>query len=115
MIAGMAFLRNVYLLTNYGDFIDGDPGNIADPYIQMMGTTNTTTMHSEFLVQRAGLIVKGHHNHSSTPILPMGTATEKSPGSTARPTNGAGSVRWSLDRMLWTFVFWGCGFSYFLS
>ncbi|KAI0045589.1 acid protease, partial [Auriscalpium vulgare] len=49
MILGMAFLRNVYLLVNFGDFVDGSTSR-ADPYVQLLSTTNdTAAAHSDFV------------------------------------------------------------------
>ncbi|KDQ62633.1 hypothetical protein JAAARDRAFT_30550 [Jaapia argillacea MUCL 33604] len=43
MILGMAFLRNVYMLINFGDFVDGSTKSTAAPYIQLLSTTNDST------------------------------------------------------------------------
>ncbi|KAI0045590.1 acid protease, partial [Auriscalpium vulgare] len=49
LILGMAFLRNVYLLVNFGDFVDGSTSR-ADPYVQLLSTTNdTAAAHSDFV------------------------------------------------------------------
>ncbi|KAI0052261.1 acid protease [Auriscalpium vulgare] len=48
MILGMSFLRNVYLLINAGDFVD-QTSNKANPYIQLLSTTNSTAAHLDFV------------------------------------------------------------------
>ncbi|PIL22833.1 hypothetical protein GSI_15528 [Ganoderma sinense ZZ0214-1] len=49
-IFGMAFLRNAYTYINFGDFVDGSTNTTADPYIQLLATTNDTAeAHSDFL------------------------------------------------------------------
>ncbi|KAF9652956.1 acid protease [Thelephora ganbajun] len=53
MILGMSFLRNVYMLVNFGDFIDGKEGKTADPYVQLLPTTSDTTeAHNDFVQVR---------------------------------------------------------------
>ncbi|KAH9963321.1 aspartic peptidase domain-containing protein [Russula dissimulans] len=53
-IFGMAVLSNMYVMLNYGDFIDGMPSNTADPYIQFLSTTDPAKAHAEFVAQRLG-------------------------------------------------------------
>ncbi|KIP08626.1 hypothetical protein PHLGIDRAFT_34907 [Phlebiopsis gigantea 11061_1 CR5-6] len=53
MVLGMAFLRNVYLYINFGDFVEGKTNKTADPYIQLLATTNDTSeAHSDFVKVR---------------------------------------------------------------
>ena len=74
MILGMAFCRwisvllyhwqlisnltlrdpvtNVYLLIDYGDFVDGTTSNTASPYVQLLSMTNPAQAHSEFVAIR---------------------------------------------------------------
>ncbi|KAF8264653.1 aspartic peptidase domain-containing protein [Lactarius quietus] len=49
MILGTSFLRNVYMLINYGDFLDGNTNNTANPYVQLLSTTNPASAHADFL------------------------------------------------------------------
>ncbi|KAH9948909.1 acid protease [Amylocystis lapponica] len=52
MIFGMSFLRNVYMLVDYGDFIEGT-SSTASPYIQLLSTSNdSATMHADFIKVR---------------------------------------------------------------
>ncbi|KAJ6549500.1 aspartic peptidase domain-containing protein [Mycena sp. CBHHK59/15] len=48
IIFGMAFLRSVYTLINFGDFVSGTT-NKADPYIQFLSTTEAAEAHSDFV------------------------------------------------------------------
>ncbi|KZT67267.1 acid protease [Daedalea quercina L-15889] len=49
MIFGMAFLRNVYMLINYGDFVDNTTSR-ADPYVQLLSISNdSASLHSDFV------------------------------------------------------------------
>ncbi|KAE9385667.1 acid protease [Gymnopus androsaceus JB14] len=52
-ILGMAFLRNVYLSVNYGDFVEGSDTK-ADPFIQLLSTLNRTDAHLDFVNTRLG-------------------------------------------------------------
>ncbi|KAF8158193.1 aspartic peptidase domain-containing protein [Crassisporium funariophilum] len=51
MVLGMAFMRNVYTLFDYGDYIDNSP-DLMDPYIQMLSITNMTEAHQDFVTVR---------------------------------------------------------------
>ncbi|KAF5380670.1 hypothetical protein D9757_007061 [Collybiopsis confluens] len=52
MIMGMSFLRNVYTVMNYGDWIDG--GTSADPYMQLLSITDVQAAHNDFVQVRLG-------------------------------------------------------------
>ncbi|THV03006.1 acid protease [Dendrothele bispora CBS 962.96] len=54
IILGMSFLRNVYALFNYGDFIDGSMTNRGDPYMQILSTTDVPSSHLDFVEVRLG-------------------------------------------------------------
>ncbi|KAK0504253.1 aspartic peptidase domain-containing protein [Armillaria luteobubalina] len=51
MLLGMPFLRNVYTVFNFGDFVAGgnDTANRGDPYIQLLSTTDPAEAHSDFV------------------------------------------------------------------
>ncbi|KAJ7643879.1 aspartic peptidase domain-containing protein [Roridomyces roridus] len=51
IIFGMAFLRNVYTLVNFGDFVAGSSTK-ADPYIQFLSITDPADAHKDFVDQR---------------------------------------------------------------
>jgi hypothetical protein len=48
----MAFLRSVYMLNNYGDFINGDVRTVDQPYVQLLSTVDTSKMLDEFNAAR---------------------------------------------------------------
>ncbi|KAJ7486168.1 aspartic peptidase domain-containing protein [Mycena galericulata] len=48
IIFGMAFLRNVYVLVNYGDFIAGSTSKAA-PFMQFLSTTDPAQAHTDFV------------------------------------------------------------------
>ncbi|PBK75119.1 acid protease [Armillaria solidipes] len=54
MILGMSFLRNVYAVFNFGDFVAGgnDTTIRGDPYIQFLSTTDPAEAHSDFVTVR---------------------------------------------------------------
>ena len=41
-------VRNVYLLVNFGDFVDGSVNTTADPYVQLLSTTDPTAASADF-------------------------------------------------------------------
>jgi len=50
MIFGMAFLRNVYMLIDFGDFIDNSTSQRGNPYVQLLSVSNNTAqIHSDFV------------------------------------------------------------------
>ncbi|KAJ7183832.1 aspartic peptidase domain-containing protein [Mycena filopes] len=51
IIFGMPFLRNVYTLINYGDFV-ADSTDKADPYIQFLSITDPAEAHADFVKAR---------------------------------------------------------------
>jgi len=54
IILGMSFLRNVYILIDYGDFVDGT-SSTTNPYIQLLATTDDLTeAHQDFVNVRMG-------------------------------------------------------------
>ncbi|KAF5369443.1 hypothetical protein D9758_002520 [Tetrapyrgos nigripes] len=54
MILGMGFLRNTYILINFGDFVDGSTSNVADPYIQLLSISDKAKIHQDFVNARLG-------------------------------------------------------------
>ncbi|KAF5369340.1 hypothetical protein D9758_002508 [Tetrapyrgos nigripes] len=52
MILGMGFLRNTYILINFGDFVDGSTSNVADPYIQLLSISDKAKIHQDFVNAR---------------------------------------------------------------
>ncbi|KAI0304312.1 aspartic peptidase domain-containing protein [Multifurca ochricompacta] len=53
VILGMAFLRNVYVLTNYGDYVDEATAR-APPYVQLLSITDPAAAHLDFVNTRLG-------------------------------------------------------------
>lgn len=49
----LAVVRNVYLLINYGDFVDGTTTK-APPYAQLLSLTDAAAAHSDFVQARLG-------------------------------------------------------------
>src|SRR6266849_10150600 len=55
-------VRNVYLLVDYGDFVDGSVNTTADPYVQLLSITDPTAAHADFVNVR----LNGHHTNNSS-------------------------------------------------
>ncbi|KAH9065101.1 acid protease [Lactarius deliciosus] len=53
VILGMAWLTNVYLLIDYGDFVDGTT-RTGDPYVQLLPMTDPAAAHADFVATRLG-------------------------------------------------------------
>ncbi|KAG8889958.1 hypothetical protein FRB98_001692 [Tulasnella sp. 332] len=54
LILGMGFLRNAYILMDYGDFISETSTDKGDPFIQLLSVTNTASAHADFVKVRMG-------------------------------------------------------------
>jgi hypothetical protein len=44
----------VYLVLNFGDFIDGSTSKTAAPFAQLLSTTNPAAAHGDFVATRLG-------------------------------------------------------------
>ncbi|KAL0578739.1 hypothetical protein V5O48_003237 [Marasmius crinis-equi] len=74
-ILGMAFLRNMYMLLDYGNSVDGSDANKADSYIQLLSTVDKGATHLDFVKARLG----GIDTTGSQPaLLPMSNVTRLS-------------------------------------
>jgi len=49
-----SLVTNVYLVLNYGDFIDGSTSNTSNPYVQILSTTDPAKAHADFVATRLG-------------------------------------------------------------
>ncbi|THH26418.1 hypothetical protein EUX98_g7772 [Antrodiella citrinella] len=66
MILGMSFLRNTYMLVNFGDFVDNAGKNTTDPYVQLLPTTDLAEAHNDFVSAR----LNGIDNTGNFHLLP---------------------------------------------
>lgn len=48
----MAWLRNAYILINFGDFVQGQTNKVADPYVQLLPLTDISEAHADFVTVR---------------------------------------------------------------
>ncbi|EJF65327.1 acid protease [Dichomitus squalens LYAD-421 SS1] len=69
IILGMSFLRNAYMLINFGDFVDGSLAKVGDPYIQLLPLTDPAEAHADFVKIRMDGIDKSADLHL-LPALP---------------------------------------------
>ncbi|QRV74962.1 aspartyl protease [Ceratobasidium sp. AG-Ba] len=82
LILGDAFLRNVYTVYDYGDFINGTSGSPrGDPYIKLLPLTNPSTASAEFKSARAAQLA------SLPPQVNVSTINSDHP----QTTQGSGS------------------------
>jgi hypothetical protein len=60
-------VTNVYLLLDYGDFVDGSTSSTASPYAQLLSTTNPAAAHTDFVAVRLnGADTTGSQNHTGS-------------------------------------------------
>jgi hypothetical protein len=45
-------VTNVYMLLDYGDFVDATTSNTASPYVQLLSTTDPAAAHNDFVATR---------------------------------------------------------------
>ncbi|KAI5122014.1 hypothetical protein M0805_008006 [Coniferiporia weirii] len=83
-ILGMGFLRNVYLLINFGDFVEGSNSSVAPPFIQLLSTLNRTAAHLDFVDSRLGGI---DTTGSQAPLLPPDQAQHSPVGNSTGGTD----------------------------
>jgi hypothetical protein len=77
MVLGMAFLRNVYVLNNYGDFVDGATESTADPYMQLLSTTTDLTLtRKEFAAARLRDKAAAKELKTYTPVSTLASSTQ---------------------------------------
>ncbi|KAI0663518.1 acid protease [Cubamyces menziesii] len=86
IILGMSFLRNAYMLINFGDFVDGALAKVGDPYIQLLPLTDPAEAHSDFVQLRMG----GVDRSSELKLLPAipDTDNEENDDSSSSSDNG---------------------------
>lgn len=77
-------VRNVYLLINFGDFVDGSPANTADPYIQLLPVTDVTAAHADFVKVRLG---GKDTSASQAPLVPIEQAQHSPQTASSTPNN----------------------------
>ena len=76
-------VRNVYALINFGDFVDDAPASRADPYIQLLATTNDTAeAHLDFVHAVAGVALASPGSVTKG-LLANSTASIPEPSPTA--------------------------------
>jgi hypothetical protein len=76
----------MYVLLNYGDFIDGSTSNTANPYVQFLSTTNPAAAHADFVATRL------HGNDTS------GSQHNSSPSSSGSGGSGGSSSKSFLSK-----------------
>ncbi|KAG2125547.1 aspartic peptidase domain-containing protein [Suillus cothurnatus] len=83
MVLGMAFLRNAYLLIDFGSFVDGAPSGTNAPYIQLLSITNASDASVDFAKVRLNNSsdvdeLTSLDSHSSTTTTTTTTTTSNS-------------------------------------
>ncbi|KAI5122015.1 hypothetical protein M0805_008007 [Coniferiporia weirii] len=109
-ILGMGFLRNVYILINFGDFVEGSNSSVAPPYIQLLSTLNRTAAHLDFVNSRLGGV---DTTGSQAPLLPPDQAQHSPSGNSTSSgastglstvtnaiSTSAGAITTSIDTII---------------
>jgi hypothetical protein len=83
MLTQAGAVRNAYMLVNLGNFIDGQFNSTAQPYLQLLSTTNDSTVaHAQFVAARL--------NASTTPSGASPTSTAPGGGGSGGGGGGGG-------------------------
>ncbi|KAI0675315.1 acid protease [Trametes maxima] len=89
IILGMSFLRNAYMLINFGDFVDGALAKVGDPYIQLLPLTEPTEAHRDFVQVRMG----GIDRSSDFKLLPALPNTDDDDNSSDDKDGGEDNIK----------------------
>ncbi|CCM06639.1 uncharacterized protein FIBRA_08920 [Fibroporia radiculosa] len=69
IILGMSFMRNVYALFDYGDFVEDTSTDLGSPFIQLLSTTNVAAAHAAFVsVRLNGVDTTGAASQALLPV-----------------------------------------------
>lgn len=61
-------VRNTYTLVNFGDFVDGNPDNQSNPFMQLLSVTDPSQAHQDFVRARLnGTDTTGDSAHALLP------------------------------------------------
>ncbi|KAJ3483030.1 hypothetical protein NLI96_g6584 [Meripilus lineatus] len=109
IILGMAFMRNVYSLFDYGDWLENSKVKKGDPYIQLLSVTDKAAAHADFVkVRLGGVDTTGDAAHQLLPAdqgksSPVPAGEKKKLSLTFRPFRYQEKV---LSR--WPYILLGC-------
>lgn len=82
-------VRSAYMLVNFGDFIDGKQDKVADPYVQLLPTTDDLTeAHNDFVQVR----LKGIDSTKDQSLLD--TFTPSGPPDVGTSNSSGGFSNW---------------------
>ncbi|KAH9069348.1 hypothetical protein EDB83DRAFT_2374659 [Lactarius deliciosus] len=86
VILGTSFLRNAYLLINFGDFVDGSVNTTADPYVQLLSITDPASAHADFINVRL------NPTSDTPPPNHAAIAAADAPSASSKPKNDVKSA-----------------------
>lgn len=99
----MAWLRNAYMLINFGDFVQGKTNQVADPYIQLLPLTDIAEAHADFVTVR----LNGMDTTGGQTLLNNVTASGP-PDPVNSSSNDSGFVKF-VKKHKWIFIGVGIG------
>jgi hypothetical protein len=97
----MSFMRNVYTLMDFGDFVDGTSNDRGAPYIQLVSVTDKASAHADFVkVRLNGTDTSGD---SSKALLPANQGKSSPESEEEKKQHLAGKVL-----RQWPYILIGC-------
>ncbi|KAH9935099.1 acid protease [Epithele typhae] len=98
LILGDAFLRNVYASFNYGDYRPNTTFDGQSPFVQLLPTTDGSTMHAEFVANRTAALAQLPPASDPATLVKLGAFSDASASSSASsPDASSASVAGALD------------------
>jgi hypothetical protein len=101
IILGMSFMRNMYTLMDFGNFVDGSSKDRGDPFMQLLSVTDRAAAHADFVKVRLGGIDKT--GDSQYALLPESQAQSSPESDAEKKQQLAGKVL-----RQWPYIFIGC-------
>ncbi|OCH88665.1 acid protease [Obba rivulosa] len=101
IILGMAFMRNVYTLLDYGSWVEDTSHDQGDPFIQLLSVTDVQKAHQDFVnVRLGGVDTTGSPSQALLPVSQMQHSPE------TKAEKKAQYEEMILSR--WPYIFVGC-------
>ncbi|KAH9935087.1 aspartic peptidase domain-containing protein [Epithele typhae] len=98
LLLGDAFLRNVYASYNYGNYQPNTTFDGQGPFVQLLPTTDGSTMHAEFVANRTAALALLPPTLDPATLVKLADSYDASASSSASsPDTSSASVAGALD------------------
>ncbi|KAH9893132.1 aspartic peptidase domain-containing protein [Epithele typhae] len=98
LLLGDAFLRNVYASFNYGDYQPNTPFDGQGPFVQLLPTTDASTMQAEFVANRTAALALLPPTLDPATLVKLADSSDTPASSSASsPDASSASVAGALD------------------